>query len=59
MFYTDSSFGIKTAIFIALQYKLIAMSREILDFSNLIDEQFDFTEGPANGFIRFIFGLFR
>lgn len=34
------------------------MSREISEFSKLIDEQFDF-EGPANIFIAFIFGLFN
>ena len=35
-----------------------AMSREILEFSNLIDEQFDFEEDQY-GFITFLSGLFN
>ncbi len=35
------------------------MSREIIDFSNLIDEQFDFSEGQQLGFIQFILSFFR
>ena len=34
------------------------MSREILEFSNLIDEQFSF-EGPSNRFINFLLSLFN
>jgi hypothetical protein len=46
-------------IFIAINIIFISMSREIVDFSNLIDEQFDFAEGRKYGFIRFILSLFR
>ena len=46
-------------IFTALQYNHINMSREISDFSNLIDEQFDFAEGQQFGFIQFILSLFH
>lgn len=34
------------------------MSREILEFSKLIDEQFDF-EGPTSRFITFLLALFN
>lgn len=34
------------------------MSREISEFSNLIDEQFDF-EGPSNRFIAFVLSFFN
>lgn len=34
------------------------MSREILEFSNSIDERFDF-EGPTNKLIHFLLNLFN
>lgn len=34
------------------------MSREISDFSNLIDEQFDYAESSLNRFIVFLLDLF-
>lgn len=34
------------------------MSREILEFSSLIDEQFDF-EGPTEKLMRFLLNLFN
>ncbi len=43
----------------AIKDNRMAMSREIIDFSNLIDEQFDFVEEPVRGFIQFILSLFR
>lgn len=34
------------------------MTRELLEFSRSIDEQFDFTITPLEGFIFYIFRLF-
>ena len=34
------------------------MSNEILDFSNLIDQQFDYNDEQAGGFLSFLFSLF-
>lgn len=34
------------------------MSREILDFSNLIDEQFDYAESSLGGFMEYFLKLF-
>lgn len=35
------------------------MSTEILNFSNLIDQQFDCNDEPARGFFSFLFGFFN
>ena len=35
------------------------MSHEILEFSNLIDQQFDSLDEPTGGFFSFLFRLFR
>lgn len=35
------------------------MSRELLEFSLLIDEQFDVTEKPHKNFIDFLLSLFK
>lgn len=34
------------------------MSREICEFSAMIDERFDYTEQPAGGILNFLFSLF-
>ena len=34
------------------------MSNEILDFSNLIDQQFDYTDEQTGGFFSFLFSFF-
>jgi hypothetical protein len=36
-----------------------AMSHEILEFSKLIDQQFDYLDEPAGGFFSFLFRLFN
>jgi len=35
------------------------MSNEILQFSKLIDQQFDYLDEPSGGFFSFLFRLFR
>ncbi len=35
------------------------MSNEILNFSVLIDQHFEYTDEPAGGFLSFLINLFR
>ena len=37
---------------------ITAMSNEILDFSTLIDEQFDYNDDTTGGFLSFLFRFF-
>lgn len=39
--------------------KLTLMSQEIYNFSNLIDENFDFVEEVKTGFLSYILSFFR
>lgn len=35
------------------------MNNELTDFSNLIDQQFDYSEEPTGGFLSFLLSFFR